>query len=216
VVDVVLPVLDEVGALPTVIGGLPDGFRAIVVDNGSTDGSGDLARELGAEVVDEPRRGFGWACWSGLQAATAEVVAFMDADASLRGADLPAVTDPVVERRADLVLGRRDAQPGAWPWTAQLANRVLVIGVRRRAGVALRDLGPMRAARRTDLLTLDLRDRRFGWPLEMVLVAAARGWHVQEVPVRYEPRIGRSKVTGTVAGTWRATRDMAGVARRLR
>lgn len=215
-VDVVLPVLDEAEALPLVLAGLPEGVRPLVVDNGSTDGSAAVARDLGAEVVDEPRRGFGQACWSGLRAATSEVVAFMDADASFAGADLVPVVEPVAAGRADLVLGRRVAEPGAWPRHARLANRALALGLRRWSGVALHDLGPIRAARRQALLELGLRDRRFGWPLEMVMRAASAGWRIDEVPVGYAPRVGRSKVTGTLRGTARATRDMARVAWSLR
>ena len=208
-VDVILPVLDEAEAVPTVLGGLPAGYRPIVVDNGSTDGSADVAAAHGAEVVREPRRGFGAACAAGLAAARSEVVCFMDCDGSLDGGDLPAVAGPVVSGRADLVLGARRAEPGAWPVHARLANRALGLELRRRTGVRLRDLGPMRAAHRTDLTDLGIRDRRFGWPLEMVLRAAAAGWTVLEVEVGYRPRVGRSKVTGTVLGTARAASDMA-------
>jgi glycosyltransferase involved in cell wall biosynthesis len=213
VVDVILPVLDEAQALPWVLGRLPPCHRPIVVDNGSTDGSAELARSLGAEVVDEPARGFGAACWAGLSAARAEVVSFMDADGSLDPRELPRVTQPVLARASDLVLGARRAQAGAWPAHARLANRLLTIEVRRRCGVALADLGPMRAGRRGPLLHLGIGDRRFGWPLEMVLRAAHAGWRIDEVPVTYRPRTGRSKVTGTARGTARAVRDMAQVLR---
>ncbi len=209
--DVVLPVLNEAEALPWVLERLPSGFTPIVVDNGSTDGSGALARRLGAQVVDEPIPGFGAACFAGLTASTAELVAFMDCDASLDPRELPQVVDPVAAGRADLVLGARDAQPGAWPTHARLMNRALAFELRRRSGTQLTDLGPMRAARRADLLTLGIEDRRFGWPLEMVLRAARAGWRIEEVDVPYLPRAGRSKVTGTVRGTARAVRDMAAV-----
>ncbi|MGH9154728.1 MAG: glycosyltransferase family 2 protein [Acidimicrobiales bacterium] len=208
---VVIPVLDEAAALPWVLDRMPLGYRAIVVDNGSTDGSAEVAERLGALVVHEPRRGFGAACHAGLLAAFAEVVCFLDGDASLDPADLPAVAGPVLDGQADLVLGARRPEPGAWPLHARLANRVLALELRRRSGVRLTDIGPMRAARRDDLLALDLQDRRFGWPLEMVLRAGAAGWRVSEVPVAYRARTGRSKVTGTIAGTLRAVRDMAGV-----
>jgi glycosyltransferase involved in cell wall biosynthesis len=211
VVDVILPVLDEAGALPWVLGRMPAGHRAIVVDNGSRDGSADLARGLGALVVDEPARGFGAACWTGLRAATADVICFMDADASLDPRDAPSVCEPVLEGRADLVLGARMAQRGAWPRHARVANRVLARELRRRSGARLTDLGPMRAAPRSALLGLGIRDRRFGWPLEMVLRAAAAEWRIEEIGVAYRPRIGRSKVTGTVRGTARAIGDMARV-----
>jgi glycosyltransferase involved in cell wall biosynthesis len=207
--DVVLPVLDEAAALPWVLGRLPDGYRAVVVDNGSTDGSGDVARELGAAVVVEPRRGFGAACAAGLAAAIAPVVAFCDADGSLDPAELPLVVERVAAGQADLVLGaRRPAEPGALPLHARWANRYLAHRIRRISGAQLTDLGPMRAARREDLDALGIADRRFGWPLEMVLRAAAAAWRIAEVQVTYAPRIGRSKVTGTVRGTARAVRDM--------
>jgi glycosyltransferase involved in cell wall biosynthesis len=207
--DVVLPVLDELEALPWVLERMPPGYSPIVVDNGSTDGSGDLAKQLGAHVVHEPQRGFGAACWAGLTAATADVVCFMDCDGSFEPGELPRVAEPVSAGRQDLVLGTRAAAPGAWPAHARAANSVLAWELRRRAGVPLRDLGPMRAARREPLLGLGIEDRRFGWPLEMVLRAAAAGWRIDEVSVGYHPRQGRSKVTGTVRGTLRAVRDMA-------
>ncbi len=208
VIDVILPALDEEEAIPVVLAGMPAGYRPVVVDNGSNDSTPHVAREMGATVVTEPRRGFGSACWAGLNAATAEFVAFMDADASFDPSQLPRVVDPVVAGDADLVLGARIAVPGAWSWHARLANRVLAAELRRRTKVQLSDLGPMRAARRGGLLQLGLRDRRSGWPLEMVLAASLAGWRIEEVQVDYTPRLGRSKVTGTVAGTARAMKDM--------
>ncbi|HEX6419420.1 MAG TPA: glycosyltransferase [Acidimicrobiales bacterium] len=208
-VDVVLPVLDEAAALPWVLARLPDGHRAIVVDNGSTDGSAGIARAAGAVVVDEPRRGFGAACAAGLAAAEAPIVAFCDADASLDPRDLPAVVAPVAAGAADLVLGaRRPTSRGAVPPHARAANRYLARRLRRATGAPLTDLGPMRAARRAALAGLGVADRRFGWPLEMVLRAGRAGWRIAEVPVPYAPRTGRSKVTGTVRGTLRAIADM--------
>ncbi len=144
-IDVILPCLDEAAALPYVLGRMPAGFRAIVADNGSTDGSGELAGRLGATVVHEPAPGFGAACWAGLQAAEADVVCFMDCDGSLDPRDLPRIAAPVRAGTADLVLGARDARRGAWPLPARLANRALALELRRRTGLALRDLGPMRA-----------------------------------------------------------------------
>ncbi len=211
--QVILPVLNEAGALPWVLGRMPEGFRPLVVDNGSVDGSGSLALDLGAEVVHEGRAGFGAACWAGLQAATDDVVCFMDCDASLDPADLPLVADPVRADNADLVLGARVAEPGAWPVHARWGNRAIAWEVRRRTQIRLRDLGPMRAARRSALLDLGLLDRRFGWPFEMVLRAADAGWRIREVPVPYRARTGRSKVTGTVKGTARAFADMVRVMR---
>jgi glycosyltransferase involved in cell wall biosynthesis len=213
VIDVVLPVLDEAEALPWVLGRVPARYRAIVVDNGSSDGSAALAAELGAEVISEPARGFGAACWAGLVAAGAELVCFMDCDGSLDPLELGRVAEPVAAGAADLVLGARRPEPGAWPAHARLANRALAFEVRRRTGLRLSDLGPMRCARREDLLALGMRDRRFGWPLEMVLRAAAAGWRVHEVEVGYRARSGRSKVTGSVRGSARAVRDMAAALR---
>jgi len=209
--DVVLPVLDEREALPWVLAHMPAGYSPIVVDNGSADGSGELAEQLGARVLREHRRGFGAACWAGLSAATADVVCFMDCDGSFDPRELPRVAEPVSAGRYDLVLGARAPEAGAWPVHARAANSVLAWELRRRAGIPLRDLGPMRAARREALLTLGIEDRRFGWPLEMVLRAARAGWRIEEVTVGYRPRQGRSKVTGTVRGTLRAVRDMAAV-----
>jgi len=212
-VTVVLPVLDEADALPWVLARMPPGYVPLVVDNGSTDGSAQIAAQLGAQVVEEPRRGFGAACYAGLLAAAGDVACFMDCDASLDPCDLPRVCEPVLAGHADLVLGARQAQRGAMAPHVRLANRALTLELRRRSGVALRDLGPMRAARRADLLDLAIADRRCGWPLEMVLRAAAQNWRITEVGVPYSARVGRSKVTGTVRGTVRAVRDMASVLR---
>ncbi len=213
-IDVILPVLNEAESLPWVLGRMPPGYRPIVVDNGSTDGSGEVAGRLGATVVTEPRPGFGSACWAGLTAAGAEVVCFMDCDGSLDPADLPSVAQPVAGGEADLVLGARRAGAGAWPLHSRLANRVLAAELNRRTGAGLTDLGPMRAAGRAPLLDLGLVDRRFGWPLEMVLRAAAAGWRIHEVPIPYAARrAGRSKVTGTLKGTLRTVRDMGALLR---
>lgn len=217
----VLPCLNEAEALPWVLDRMPDGFRALVVDNASTDDSARVAADHGARVVAAPQRGFGAACHAGLQAARAEVVCVMDADASLDPADLPRLVAALGDLESGgralpssasppgLVLGRRrPTGPGAWPPHARLGNAVLARSLNRRAGTRLRDLGPMRAARRDALLALGLRDRRFGYPLEMVLHAARAGWRIGEIDVPYRPRTGASKVTGTLGGTVRAVRDM--------
>jgi glycosyltransferase involved in cell wall biosynthesis len=210
--DVVLPCLNEAAALPWVLSRMPPGYRPIVADNGSDDGSAEVAERHGALVVPVPRRGFGAACHGGLMAATSDVVCFMDADGSLDPGDLPLIAGPVLTGAADLVLGRRRPEgTGAWPLHARLGNRVIVAAVRRRTGIRLGDLGPMRAARRADLVRLGLRDRRFGYPLEMVVRAAQADWRVGERDIPYRRRAGRSKVTGTVGGTLRAARDMGRV-----
>ena len=189
-IDVVLPVLDEAAALPRVLASLLPGYRAIVVDNGSSDGSAGVARALGATVVDEPHRGFGAACAAGLAVAEAEIVCFMDCDGSLDGADLPRVAGPVASGAQDLVLGRRRAEAGSWPVHAAIANAVLAAGVRRRTGLPIRDLGPMRAVRRTALdrprhdrssLRLAPRDGPAGRPRR---VARPRGRRAVRAPRR--------------------------------
>ena len=210
---VILPVLDEIAALPWVLSRMPINYQPLVVDNGSTDGSAKCAARLGAQVIVEPQRGFGAACWAGLMAAPDDVVCFMDCDGSLDPQDLPAVAGPVIEQSADLVLGRRVAEKRAWPLHARLANRALSFEVRRRTGLSLRDLGPMRASTRSRLMDLDLMDRRSGWPLEMVLAAHKEGLVITEVEIPYRPRVGRSKVTGTLRGTARAVSDMSALLR---
>ena len=212
--DVILPVLNERDAIPWVLERMPAGYSPLVVDNGSTDGSGELAASLGARVVVEPVPGFGAACFAGLSAAESDVVCFMDCDASFDPRELPRVAAPVLAGDAQLLLGaRRPVTRGAWPLHARAANRVLALELRRRTKVPLRDLGPMRAAPRQALLDLGMRDRRFGWPLEMVLRASAAGWTIREVDVSYHPRDGTSKVTGTVRGTVRAIHDMTNLLR---
>jgi glycosyltransferase involved in cell wall biosynthesis len=211
-VDLVLPCLNEAAALPWVLERLPAGVRAVVVDNGSTDGSPDVAAAFGAIVVTCSTKGYGAACNAGLEAAEADIVAFMDADASLDPQQLARVTGPILAGHVDLMVGRRRAvSRTAWPWHLRLANAELARRIRRRTGVRLHDLGPMRAARRLDLLALGLRDRRSGYPLETVVRAADAGWRIAEVDVDYLPRSGRSKVTGTPRGAARAVLDMSKV-----
>ncbi|MEU5523497.1 glycosyltransferase [Streptomyces sp. NPDC047860] len=211
-VDVVLPCLDEAAALPWVLERIPPGWRALVVDNGSSDGSDRIARELGATVLHEERRGFGAACHAGLTAATADIVCFCDCDASLDPADLVPFVHELRAGAADLVLGRRRPRArGAWPVHARAGNLALSRLLRRRTGLRLRDLGPLRAARREELLALNLTDRRSGYPLQMVVRAADAGWRVTEHDVPYAPRTGASKVTGTWRGTCQAVRDMSRV-----
>lgn len=213
-VDVVLPCLDEAAALPWVMERVPPGWRAIVVDNGSTDGSAAVAESRGAVVVHEPRRGFGAACHAGLSAATAEYVCFCDCDASLDPGLLPRLVDRVRRGEADLVMGRRrPTRRGVWPAHARVGNAAVARMLRSRTGVRVRDIGPMRAARRTGLLGLGMTDRRSGYPLETVVRAADAGWRIAEVDVPYLPRSGASKVTGTWRGTWTAVRDMTAVLR---
>ncbi len=213
-VDVVLPCLDEAAALPGVLAALPPGYRAIVVDNGSTDGSPEVATALGATVVHEPRKGYGAAVHTGLEHASTDVVCFLDADGSLDPRELVGLV-AAVDAGAQLAVGRRvPVSRGVWPWHARAGNVVLARILRRR-GLPVSDIAPARAVRRRDLLALDVRDRAFGYPLELLVRAAAAGWRVVEHDVSYHPRAAgtKSKVSGSVRGTMRAVRDMAGVLR---
>jgi len=215
VISVVMPALDEADALPAALAGRPPDVRVLVVDDGSTDATAAVARSLGVEVVSEPRRGFGAACRRGLDATEgSEVVVFMDADATLDWDDLDAVTGPVQRGEADLVLGARvraRREAGAMAWHVALANRALGVLCGLLAGVRITDLAPFRAVRRDALIGLDLVDRTYGWPLEMVLAAGRAGLRVQQVPVAYRVRAGTSKVTGRPWPTAKATARMAAV-----
>ena len=211
-VQVILPCLNEADALPAVIGAIPAGYDVLVVDNGSDDGSAQVARGLGAAVVDCPERGYGAACHAGLVASEADIVAVMDADGSLDGAQLPRLVDPVADETVDLAIGVRcPVGQGAWPWWLRLANAELARQLSARTRLRIRDLGPMRVARRESLLALGLRDRRSGYPAETVVAATTAGWRIGQIEVDYHPRVGRSKVTGTPIGALRAVRDLRGV-----
>ncbi|MGL4174255.1 MAG: glycosyltransferase family 2 protein [Actinomycetota bacterium] len=210
--DLILPCLNESAALPHVLSQVPADIRVIVVDNGSDDGSPEVAIAHGATVVHESQRGYGAACHRGLLAATAKLVGFCDADGSFNlQEDLPRLRQLVDTGGADLALGRRKAAPRIWPWHAWLANQALSIPLSAITRTRLHDLGPMRVARREPLLRLPITDRRSGYPLETVIQAARAGWCIRELPVTYYPRIGRSKVTGTFRGTTQAIADMTRV-----
>ncbi len=211
-VELVLPCLDEAESLPRLLAGVPHGWRVLVVDNGSSDGTAEVARRAGARVVVEPRRGYGSAVHTGIASATGDVVVVIDGDGSVSPQDVRALVSDVVTGRADLACGTRDPQPGAWSWHARLGNRFLAGLMSRRTGVRLHDIAPVRVARRVDLLALGVTDRRCGYPLETLLRASAAGWRVVERPVPYRPRTGgRSKVSGTLRGTVHVARDFAAV-----
>lgn len=213
-VDVILPCLNEAEALPGVLAAMPVGYRVLVVDNGSTDDTATVATACGATVVTERRRGYGAAVHAGLVAATADLVGVLDADGSLPPQALPGL---VVElaRGADLAVGRRIPQAGAWPWHARAGNAALAALLRHR-GLPVHDIAPIRVGCRQALLDLGVTDRGFGYPLELLLRAGAAGWLVRECDVEYRPRAGgKSKVSGSVRGTAQAARDMVAAMRRI-
>jgi glycosyltransferase involved in cell wall biosynthesis len=214
--DVVIPCRDEAAALPAVLADVPTGWRAIVVDNGSTDGTGDVARSLGATVVSAPRPGYGAAVHAGILAADSEFVAVMDGDGSMRMSELVPMLDVVRAGDATMAVGRRrPSARGVWPWHARAGTKLLATWIRRRSAFPIHDLAPMRVCRRDDLLALGVEDRRFGYPLELMLRAARAGWTVRELDVTYDRRAAgtRSKVSGSARGTARVVLDFAQVLR---
>lgn len=216
-VTVVLPCLNEAGALPGVLAAVPAGWTALVVDNGSTDGSAEVAAGLGARVVRESRPGYGAAVHAGIEAAETPIVAVVDGDGSLDPGELIEFVRLIRAGEADLVVGRRrPVSRGVWPWHARLGNLVLAQLIRHGTGVAVHDIAPVRVARREALLGLGIADRRCGYPLETVLTAAQRGWRVVEIDVSYRARAAGtvSKISGTVRGTLRVAVDFAAVLRR--
>lgn len=210
VCDLVLPCRDEAPALAALLPAVPVEFGVVVVDNGSRDGTADVARRLGAMVVTEPVPGYGAAVHTGLLAATREYVAFIDGDDSFDPAELLPLLEDVRSGRADLAVGRRrPVGRGVWPWHARAGNALIVWWLRRRIGLAVHDIAPVRVCRRDRLLALDVRDRRFGYPVELLQNATRAGWRVTERDVSYRPRAAgtRSKVSGSVLGTVRTARD---------
>jgi glycosyltransferase involved in cell wall biosynthesis len=206
----ILPCRDEAAALVDLLPRVTDRFDVIVVDNGSTDGTAQVARRHAVHVVHEPQPGYGAAVHAGVLAADTDFVAVMDGDGSLDPADLDALLDDVESGRATMAVGRRrPVERGVWPWHARLGNRLVLAWLRRRLGLAVRDIAPIRVCRREDLLRLDLRDRRFGYPVELLQKASQAGWRITERDVGYHARARgtRSKVSGSVRGTARAARD---------
>lgn len=214
--DLILPCRDEAPALRALLPRVPEHYRVIVVDNGSRDDTARVARQLGATVVLEERAGYGAAVHAGVEAATAELVAVMDGDGSFDPAELDPLLADVVEGRADLAVGRRrPVAKGVWPWHARAGNAAVVRLLRRRIGLAVHDVGPIRVCRREWLLDLGVTDRRFGYPLELLHRATVSGARITEHDVSYHPRAAgtRSKVSGSVRGTLRTTRDFWAVVR---
>lgn len=207
-VTVVLPCLNEAESLPAVLAAIPAGYQTLVVDNNSTDGTAEVARRHGADVVTETRRGYGAAVHAGVLAASTPVVAVLDADGSLDPGELPALVGEL-DRGADMATGRRRPARGLrWPWHARLGTAVVCWRLRRRHGLPVHDIAPMRVARRDALLALEVADRRSGYPLELLLRAAQADWRVVERDVAYGPRTGgKSKVSGSLRGSVIAALD---------
>jgi len=206
-VSVIIPTRNEAQAIGRVLGDLPADFatEVIVVDNNSNDGTPEIASRMGARVISEARRGYGRACLTGLACASApDVVVFLDGDYSDRPAELPLLLAPIAEGRADITIGSRfggKSNPGALPWHQSFGNRLAAGLIRLLYGVKISDLGPFRAGRADMLRALALEETTYGWAVEMIVKGAIAGFRIVEVSVSYYPRIGKSKISGTVKGT---------------
>ena len=206
-ISVVIPTYNEAPAIAAVIAAVPQDRiqEIIVVDNGSTDGTAEQAAAAGGRVIHEPRQGYGWACWSGANAAgNSDIIVFLDGDRSDDPAQLELIADPVLKGQADLVIGSRiggKLEKGSMPLHAKLGNRIIVILLRLLYGVRLTDIGSFRAIRTRVLADLHMEQMTYGWPVEMVVKAARKGLRIRSVPIRYRKRIGVSKVTGSLRGS---------------
>jgi glycosyltransferase involved in cell wall biosynthesis len=206
-ISVVIPTKNEAGSIARVLDDIPRPpvTEVVVVDGRSIDGTPAIARAHGAHVVCEPRRGYGRACLTGIeQVSSSDIVVFLDGDYSDRPSELPLLIEPILDGRADIVIGSRLAgrrAPGALPWHSIAGNWTAAALIRRLYGVAITDLGPFRAARGETIRALGLRETSYGWAVELILRGAMAGARIAEVPVSYYPRIGQSKITGTVRGS---------------
>ena len=210
-VTVIIPALNEAESIGRVLAAVPAGGvdEVIVVDGGSSDATVAIAQASGASIVHEPRRGYGRACAAGVAAAKGDVVVFIDADGADDPCQIPDLLSPILAGRADMVLGSRlagEIASGAMPWHQQMGNQFAAWLIRRLYGLALTDLSPFRAVGRELLQGLAMEEMTYGWPTEMIVKAARRGWRVVEMPAHYRPRFGgRSKISGTARGTVLAT-----------
>ena len=205
-VTVILPCLNEAESLPALLNGIPDGYRALVVDNNSTDGTADVARRNGACVVAESVPGYGAAVHAGIVAAQTPIVAVLDGDGSMDPAELPKLVAEL-DRGADMAVGRRRPTPNlTWPWHARMGTAAVSWRLRTKHGIPVHDIAPMRVAYRDATLALGVRDRRMGYPVELLVRAGEANWKVVEHDVAYGPRTGgKSKVSGSVRGSVAAT-----------
>ena len=206
-VSVIIPTYNEAQAIGRVLADLPSSLvtEVIVVDSNSNDGTPEIAAKMGALVVQEPRRGYGRACLTGLATANSpDIVVFLDGDYSDRPSELPILLAPIIEGRADITLGsrlREGRSAGVLPWHQVFGNRLAASLIRLLYGLQISDLGPFRAGRADVLRALALQETTYGWAVEMILKGALAGFRVVEVPVSYHPRIGKSKIGGTLKGT---------------
>jgi glycosyltransferase involved in cell wall biosynthesis len=206
-VSVIIPTHNEAQAIGRVLADIPSDLvsEVIVVDSNSNDGTPEIAAGMGARVLQEPRRGYGRACLTGLAAANSpDVVVFLDGDYSDRPAELPILLAPIIDGRADITLGARIHERNsaeALPWHQTFGNRLAAFLIRILYGLKITDLGPFRAARADVLHALALEETTYGWAVEMILKGALAGYRVVELPVSYHPRIGKSKISGTLKGT---------------
>src|SRR5277367_6806237 len=206
-VSVIIPTHNEAQAIARVLADLPSDLatEVIVVDSNSNDGTPEIAAKMGARVVQEPRRGYGRACLTGLATANSpDIIVFLDGDYSDRPSELPILLAPILEGRADITLGSRLHQRNsaeALPWHQTFGNRLAASLIRLLYGLKISDLGPFRAGRADVLRALELEETTYGWAVEMILKGALAGFRVVEVPVSYYPRIGKSKISGTLKGT---------------
>jgi glycosyltransferase involved in cell wall biosynthesis len=206
-VSVIIPTHNEAGAIEHVLADIPSDLttEVIVVDSNSSDGTPEIATRMGARVIQEPRRGYGRACLTGLAAANSpDIVVFLDGDYSDRPSELPLLLAPILQGRADITLGSRLHErnsAGALPWHQVFGNRLAASLIGLLYGLKITDLGPFRAGRAEVLRALALEEMTYGWAVEMILKGALGGFRVVEVPVSYHPRIGKSKISGTLKGT---------------
>jgi glycosyltransferase involved in cell wall biosynthesis len=206
-ISVVIPTLNEAQAIAEVVAGVPKDAVAqiIVVDNGSTDGTAERAIAAGAQVIHEPRRGYGSACLAGAKAArSSDIIVFLDGDRSDDPRQLNLIVAPLIQQQADLTIGSRiggELERGSMPLHGRLGNRFIVFILRGLYGVRITDIGSFRAIRTHALFNLNMEQMTYGWPVEMVVKAARKGLRIKSIPIRYRKRIGVSKVTGTLRGS---------------